>query len=412
MPGALSLISQNLCFASRLAAVVCMLIAISACATQMFVPSTIESHGFEQRALSQTEDFVKVTAAVPSPEEVIELFGIDLYADGIQPVWLNVENTGDKHVRVTMFSIDEDYYSPLEVAWLYRKRFTKSSRRSLERWLLDNTLPRFIPAGGSRSGFVFTHTSVGTKGFNVDVYTDLTAMNFTFFVPLPGFQPDYMNVDFKNLYQDDEIIRGDLDTLRRMLSDMPCCTTDESSEAFGDPLNIVIVGTPEAVRRSLLRGQWQETEANSPVTRIARTHFYRGRQPDGTFHKARPDGRERKELRLWRAPILVDGEAVWLGHVSYDMSGALFSLDMANYQIDPDVDDARMFVLQNFWYNQSLRGFAMADGIPPAAIEAPHTNFHGSDYFTDGMRAVLLVSEEPVAMDETEILVWETYVSK
>jgi hypothetical protein len=389
-----------------------MLIAISGCATQTFVPSTAESHGFVQRALSQTKDFVEVSAAVPSPEEVVELFGVDLYADGIQPVWLNIENTGDRHVRVTLFSIDEDYYSPLEVAWLCRKRFTESSRKSLERWLLDNALPRFIPAGGSRSGFVFTNASVGTKGFNVDVYTDRTSMNFTFFVPLPGFRSDYMNVDFQNLYQDDEIIRGDLNTLRSMLSNMPCCTTNESGKAFGDPLNIVIVGTPEAVRRSLLRGQWQETEANSPVTRIARTHYYRGRPPDGTFHKARPDGRERKELRLWRAPMLVDGEAVWLGHVSYDMSGALFSLDLANYQNDPDVDDARMFVLQNFWYNQSLRGFAMAGGIPQATIDAPHTNFHGSDYFTDGMRAVLLVSEEPIAMDETEILVWEAYVPK
>lgn len=412
MPGALSLISQNLCFASRIVVLACLLIAISACATQVFVPSKVESHGFLQRALSQTEDFVEVTAAVPSPDEVIELFGIDLYADGIQPVWLNVENAGDRHVRVTLFSIDEDYHSPLEVAWLYRKRFTKSSRRSLERWLLENVLPRFIPAGGSRSGFVFTNASEGTKGFNVDVYTDLTAMNFTFFVPLPGFQPDYMNVDFKNLYQDDEIISGDLDMLRSILSDIPCCTMDESGELLGDPLNIVIVGTPEAVRRSLLRGQWQETEANSPVTRIARSHYYRGRPPDGTFHKARPDGRERKELRLWQAPILVDGEAVWLGHVSYDMSGALFSRDLANYQIDPDVDDARMFVLQNFWYNQSLRGFAMADGIPSATINAPHKNFHGSDYFTDGMRVVLLVSEEPVAMDETEIFEWEAYVSK
>ncbi|MEJ2094719.1 MAG: LssY C-terminal domain-containing protein [Gammaproteobacteria bacterium] len=316
------------------------------------------------------------------------------------------------HVRVTLFSIDEDYYSPLEVAWLYRKRFTKDSRRSLERWLLDNALQRFIPAGGSRSGFVFTRASPGTKGFNVDVYADLTSMNFTFFVPLPGFQPDYMAVDFKNLYQDDEIIRGDLDTLRSMLSNIPCCTTDESGVAVGDPLNIVIVGTPDAVRRSLLRGQWHETEANDPITRIARAHFYRGRPPDGIFYKARPDGQERKKLRLWLAPILIDGETVWLGHVSYDMSSGLSSLDKANYQIDPDVDDARMFVLQNFWYNQSLRGFAMADGIPPATIDAPNKNFRGSAYFTDGMRAVLLLSEEPIAMDETEILEWEEYVPK
>jgi hypothetical protein len=32
----------------------------------------------------------------------------------------------------------------------------------------------------------------------------------------------------------------------------------------------------------------------------------------------------------------------------------------------------------------------------------------GDDYFTDGLRAVLLVSEDPVAMDETEIVIWES----
>jgi hypothetical protein len=393
----------------HIAALICVLLVLSSCATQSFVAAPVGPSDFTQRGISQTDQSVIVTVAVPTAEEIIELLGVDLYADGIQPVWMHVENGRDAHVRVAHFSIDNNYFAPLEVAWLYRKRFSKSSRDNLDRWFIDNAMPRYVPAGESRTGFVFTHATEGTKGMNVDVYAGTDAISFTFFVPLPGFKPDYMNVDFEGLYNDEEIFVGDLDDLRNKVAGMPCCTTSESGQESGDPLNVVIVGPPAAVRRALLRGGWQETETDSPVTRVARLHYYKGRSPDGTFHKSRPDGRERKELRLWLAPMLIDSETVWLGHISYDMSGALSNSDLTAYQIDPDVDDARMFLLQNFWYNQSLRSHAMAAGVPAATVDSPRTNFRGGEYFTDGLRVVLLVSEEPVAMDETRSLLWGRY---
>jgi hypothetical protein len=221
---------------------------------------------------------------------------------------------------------------------------------------------------------------------------------------MPGFKPDYMDIQFSELYPDEEIIRTDFDGLREFLRSAACCTADSSGNPNGDPLNVVLVGTPAAVRRSLLRGQWLETESGSPITRLARSHYYRGRQPDGTFHKSRPDGSERKELRLWLAPVLVDGMTTWMGHVSYDMSGNRLIRNLSDYQIDPDVDDARRFLVQNFWYNQSLQGLYSVPGIPPATIETPRTNFLGGEYFTDGQRSVLLVSEDPVAMDDVDIL--------
>ena len=382
-------------------------VVLAGCATAEFSPAPPDPEGFVSRGITQVDNAVAVTAAVPSAEEVQDLIGLDLYADGIQPVWIKVENRTDEWVRVAPYSIDENYFSPLEVAWLYRKKFKKSSRPVMERWFYDNALPRRVPPGDSRSGIVFTHAATGTKGFNVDVHAQKQSMNFTFFVPLPGFRPDYMDVDFQNMYRDDEIQRVSFPELRSILANTACCTANESGDEAGDPLNVAIVGTPVAVRRTLLRGGWQETQSNSELTRLARTHFYLGRTPDGTFHKSRPDGSERKELRLWLAPFLVDGETMWLGHVSYDMSGSLFIRDLSDYHIDPDVDDARMFLLQNFWYNQSLRKFALAKGVGATDIDDPRTNFLGDDYFTDGNRIVLNVSEDPVAMDETEIIMWE-----
>ncbi|MDH5345638.1 MAG: LssY C-terminal domain-containing protein [Gammaproteobacteria bacterium] len=389
------------------AATVLAALVLSACATTVFTPALPDSEGFIARGILQEENSIAVTAAVPSAEEIQALTGIDLYADGIQPVWLRVENRSDRPARVALLSIDENYFSPLEVAWAYRKKFTTDSRGAMERWFLENQLARGVPPGQSRSGFVFTNASSGTKGFNVDVYSDMQSVNFTFFVTMPGFRPDYMDVDFRNLYRETETARVDAPGLRSIIDQAVCCTSDQSGATNGDPLNVVLVGTPEAVRRALLRGGWQETESGSDVTRLARTHHYRGRPPDGTFHWSRPDGSERKELRLWLMPVLVGNETVWLGHVSYDMSGSLFIRNLSDYKIDPDVDDARMFLLQSFWYNQSLRAFAMAGGVASAPIDTPRTNFVGGEYFTDGLRAVLFVSESPVAMDETEIILWE-----
>jgi hypothetical protein len=391
----------------RFVAVVTATLLLAACATTKFSYAPQNAEAFISRGITQEDNSVAVTAAVPTAEEVQNLIGIDLYADGIQPVWIRVENRSEQWVRVAPYSIDKNYFSPLEVAWLYRKRFTSATRPAAERWFHENGLQRRVPPGESRSGFVFTHATVGTKGFNVDVHGDKQSTNFTFFVPLPGFRPDYMDVDLQNQYRDDEILRTTFAELRGILSSTPCCTVDESGREVGDPLNVVIVGTPAAIRRTLLRGGWQETQSGSELTRIARMHYYRGRPPDGTFHKSRPDGRERKELRLWLAPVLVDGETTWLGHVSYDMSGSLFIRNPSDYQLDPDVDDARMFLLQNFWYNQSLRKFALAGGVNAADINAPRTNFVGDDYFTDGLRVVMSVSEIPVGMDETEIILWE-----
>ena len=391
---------------ARLAALAIVALVLSACASQAFVASPVDPTEFLQRGITQDQESIKVTAAVPDAEETIALFGADLYSRNIQPVWLKVENQRESPVRIIHSSIDADYFSPLEVAWLYRKEFKKSSRSTYDSWFIENALPRYVAPSETRSGFVFTHATRGTKGFYLDIYGDKQATSFTFFVPLPGFRADYMDVDFEGLYDSDAVFEGTHSDLRHSLQNQNCCTLDESGDKSGGPLNAVIVGTPEAVRRAMLRGGWQESEANSQDSALARLHYYQGRPPDGTFYKTRPGGRERKELRLWLAPMLIDGETVWLGHVSSIMSDTTSASDVKNYHVDPDIDDARMFLLQSFWYNQALHSFAIVGGVPTATIDAPHEDFRGSQYFTDGLRVVLFVSEDPIAMRETQILEW------
>jgi hypothetical protein len=382
---------------------VAAILVLTGCGGRAFVSSSADQVGFTGRAIVETQQVVRVSAAVPDAAETRRLIGLDLYQQGIQPVWLKVTNLGDTRVRAALRSVDEEYFSPMEVAWKYRNRFNKQGRADMERWFFENQMPRIIPARESRSGFIFTHLAKGTKGFNFDVYSSKQSINFTFFVPIPGFVADYMTVDIQSLYRATDMLEVGINGLHQALQTLPCCSTNKKGDSLGDPLNVVLVGTPLAVRRSLLRAGWQETATNAPETAVARTHHYRNRAPDGTFQKSRLDGKERKELRLWLSPVRIEGTQVWIGQVNYDISGAIGENAIKNYQLDPDIDDARSFLMQNFWYNQSLSRISFVEGVTPSSIAAPAHNFAGAEYFTDGSRVVLFVSEKPVAMDETAV---------
>ena len=160
---------------------------LAGCATAPFVSSPVEQATFTDRAIVQTQETVRVAAAVPDSDETRSLTGLDLYAKGIQPVWLQVTNLGDARVRAAIHSVDDEYFSPMEVAWKFRSDFGKTGRADMERWFFDNQLPRWIDPGDTRSGFVFTHVARGSKGFNFDVYASGRSFNFTFLIRIAGF---------------------------------------------------------------------------------------------------------------------------------------------------------------------------------------------------------------------------------
>jgi hypothetical protein len=379
-------------------------LAVSGCGMSAFTPGEIDPAGFPSRAVTQTQGPIRISAAVPDEAETKALLGMNLYVQDIQPVWIRVENNSKRRYRAALWSIDPDYYSPMEVAWANRGGYNAEGKADLQRWFYDNGLPRIIPPGETRSGLVFTHVADGTKGFNIDVFSGGEDFSFTFFVPMPGFVPDYMTVDFENLYAESEI--KDLDAaaiMRALENDYPCCSVDDTGAKLGDPLNVVLVGTGLAVRRAMLRGGWHETADNDESTEVARLHRFNGRRPDGTFHQSRPDGGERKELRLWLAPIRSGEDLVWLGQTSYDISSATAKNKYVDYRIDPDIDEARRYILQNLWYSQSLIQFGDAGGAGKlATIDTPRSNFLGSIYYTDGQRLVMWLSEGTTGFDEIE----------
>jgi hypothetical protein len=102
-----------------------------------------------------------------------------------------------------------------------------------------------------------------------------------------------------------------------------------------------------------------------------------------------------------------EGKPVWIGQISRDIGVHLTWKTIVTHKIDPDVDETRIYLLQDLAYSQGLRKFAYAKGVGPADISEPRGNLTGDPYFTDGYRAVMWVSSDPVSFEEIEFVRWE-----
>jgi hypothetical protein len=406
-------LAPGILYACRGIAAVGVLCLAAACSIAPYSPAVLDTQPFLARAITQENGPVRVTAAVPDAQETKALTGLDLYQQGIQPIWLEVENLGGSRIRVAPWSIDRHYFSPIEVAYMNRKKFSSSGYQDMERWFHNNGMQRHIQPGEMSSGLVYTHLTPGTKGFNLDVFAETKAYTLTFFIPLPGFTADYSRVDFAGLYPAEQFLELNEEALLRDLeTELPCCATDETGELEGAPLNVVLVGSGLALRRSMLRGGWLETADGDRKTTRARTQHFHNRPPDTTFYIPRDDKSVRVELRLWLAPWRVDEVPVWVGQVEYAISKSWLESKVdaellpqfLKNSVAPDLDGAKRFLYQNLWYNHSILRAGYAGGVGESTVDKPAVTFDGIEYFTNGYRLVTFLSEESVALDEAAII--------
>ena len=390
-----------------------------ACATSS-EPQPIESVGFLERSVSQAERGVAVTAAVPSSEETRELFGIPLYKKRVQPVWLSVRNETDQRLIYMPAGTDVDYHSPFEVAAYNRN---SGARARLEQHFFRSGVALIIEPGETRSGFIFTSLDEGTKSFNVDIIADSDSWQFTFFIQVPGLAIDHHDVDFETLYSEDEVTHfTSADEFIEALENLPCCTMDKDGEIKGDPLNLVLIGKPIDLYYAVLRAAWDETEVvtaesgwktamsfltggeyrYSPVSSL----YVFGRRQDVALQKIRDNIHERNHFRVWLAPMTFNGESVWIGQISRDIGVRFTRKTITTHKIDPDVDETREYLVENLAYNQVISKIAYVGGVGAAPIDEPRGNLTGDPYFTDGLRVVLWISEDPIDLDNIEFVPW------
>ena len=379
---------------------------------------------WEARISSQEKDGIKVSAAVPSAKESQEIFGKSLYEKGIQPVWLEVSNNRETRVSFLPVGLDPQYFSPLEVANSELKDREKATLESMvnEFYLNQGIGALEVKPGQTRSGFIFSKLDEGTKAFNVDIVGETGFETFTFFIPVPGLNIDHYNVDWKNLYSDDEWVDLDKDQLIEIVEKMPCCVTDKKGEGSGDPLNLVVIGYPADIYTAFIRAGWDETETvtktsmmktigsflsggeyrYSPVSGL----YVFGRPQDVAFQKARENIHERNHLRLWMSRARFEGVPVFMGQISRDIGVRFTWKTITTHKIDPNVDDTREGLLENLAYSQSLEKFAYVGGVGEVSMDQPKGNLTGDPWFTDGYRIVLWVTSKPVSIDNVDSVEW------
>jgi hypothetical protein len=398
-------------------------IAIHGCAT--YNPGPSSESLFLDRAQIKIENNVQVKTAVPSAAETRQIFGVDLYRNGIQPVWIEIENKDEKPIRFMPVGLDPMYFTPLEAAFVSHFRFSITGNERMDSYFFEQGKDSYVHPGSSRSGFVFTNLDEGTKSFVVDlVGEDGQVRTFTFFIPVPGLKIDHSKIDFEGLYPADmwKNFEDEKDFIA-YLQGLPCCTVNQKGSESGDPLNLIILGNGEDVYHTFIRAGWDETETitagsawktgisyffgrhyrYSPVSAL----YLFGRRQDAALQKTRGRIHERNHLRLWLAPVQLKGKLVWIGQISRDIGVRFTTKTIVTHKIDPDVDETRSYLIQDLWYSQGLEQFAFVNGVGEAPIDAPRDNLTGDPYFTDGLRAVLWLSSQPVAFEKVKFLAWE-----
>jgi len=413
----------------RIAFIFMVVLVLSGCAAS-YDPKPLEESNFLERAQTQSRDGVTVTVAVLSRDESQEIFGVDLEATGVQPVWIDIENNSDVPYMFMPVALDPGYFSPNEVSWMNHFRFSKSVNKKMDSVFDENAIAlEFILPGYSRKGFVYTNLDPGIKFVNVTLFEVENTENFLFYFEVPGITADDEQVDFTTLYTSEELIHIDSEEeLRKALDALPCCTTGEDGKGQGDPINVIFVGKPRDISAAVFKRRWDVTEVetkkfNMDLKKMFSTAQYRtfpmsslytyGRRQDISLQKTRlkraSTYRQRNTLRLWMTPIRYQGMTVWAGTVSRDIGS---DLRVRKYwfvaqEIDPNIDETRDYIVEDIVLSNNVSKLGMVRGIPPATSDNPHYNLSRLPWWTDGRRAVFFFTDEQVQLDDLIILPWE-----
>lgn len=390
-----------------------------------YQPPDHEDMSFRTYEATEGDDRLRVTAAVLTSEEAQEVFGVDLRNRWIQAVWLEVTNKDDIPYWLLFPSLDPEYYSADEVAYSFSGVLSKKGYRTLAAYLRKHAFTNPVHPGEIRFGYVFVNLDQGSKEIDVQLLSLDRVEEFTFYLKVPGLRSRSID-DVVKEYPEEDIQYIDEDELRYALTYLPCCTTDEKDNGEGDPLNLIFIGNPDDLIPAFIRRGWRPTEDTywssiwktigsflfgsryeySPVSPL----YVFGRPQDVALQKARESIQRRNHLRLWLTPLRYQGKAIWIGQISRDI-GVRFTFKSGmgvTHKIDPDVDETRNAIAQDMLFSQGLKKLGFVRGVGESTPDNPRRNLTGDPYFTDGLRAVLLMDREQTLMRDVEFFQWDT----
>ena len=397
-----------------------LLLFSTACSTKHSVYASHLSH--DQRTEKSVQNDIMVEVSALGLEESKSVFGLPLNDVGVQPIWIRVENNSESPRVLFPIASDPDYFPPYEVA----RRADSVSDKDVDE-LYEEISKRLIDivilAGATQEGFLFTQPDEGMKAINIELQGIGVTEQHQFVVPVPGMPRDYFHINPERINADSRDKDLSADELHLWLEELPCCTYNKDGIP-GDPLNIAFVGTLDQLRSALISRHWDVTAPLSKgslwrmVSAFVFSSRYRyapisplyvfDREHDLAFQKSRAIIDQRMHLRLWHAPATYKGIPVWVGQISRDvdvkLSGRMWP--PTTHVIDPDVDEARFYLIQDLMEGGKIAFLGYASGIEPASIENPNFNAENDPYFSDGLRGVFFLEERGKFAEHARLLEW------
>lgn len=416
---------------------------LAACATRPLAPVPLSMPPDPQLVQSRAIGEVAVTATILTDDQARQHFGVDLGSHGLQAVWLSVRNASPFRFWFLKGALEPDFYSADEAASVLRDHAPSEIFERMRQEMRDQSMRLMLPSRTISDGFVYVPRVEGGRYLDVrlmrDVYEADSAMRanplaadelprelrFGFALRLPDGEFDYERMDTERTYAGRELPDLDLDQLRAALEQLPCCTTDAQGSGNGDPLNVVIVADAPQMLAALSRSDWSFTHRISaktiarelgavlsgdayPVAPVSSLYVF-GRSHDIALQRARHALALRNHMRLWLAPFRHQGRQVWVGQVSRDIGIKLTttSATLATHVIDPQVDTTREYLLHGLMASGHVARFGFVRGGAMSTPPQPRRNLGNDPYYSDGLRLVVVVADEPVAPDGIRSLLWE-----
>lgn len=385
----------------------CMAISIVACAT-FDSPSRSIQPNFHEHLLVEENNDIRVSAAIVDKKEEMTIFGIDLSLKNVQAIWLKIENSTNRPLHLLPTAIDPEYFTPSEVAYTYKSKFSKKSVDRLVEHLEELRFPVRNPIipGTTKSGYIFTNLNRGMKIVDIDLVDHNFIQTFTLFLLPPDQDEGQRTLAFEGaIYSAQDLISISNEVeLRKALEQLPCCVSEEGTPSHGEPLNAVIIGKLDDWVTGFIRRGYYYQPLNS------RYVFGRPQDISGIKKIRGYTSPQQHFVRIWKTPIVYSNMPVWVAQLGTFLEGRFSRVVTEDRSIsyDPHIDEIRYDILQDLVYSQNLKtiGFVKGAGRPfPNDAKAYDEN--RPPYVTDGLRAVMVFSKGPISLEEIGFLNWE-----
>jgi LssY C-terminus len=391
-----------------------------------FRPNPSADVAFTARAQQKSAPGIKVRVSALGARESQQSFGEDLAKFNIQPVWLSIVNETDDQLAFVSIEMDPDYYSPYEVSYRFHGILSFAANRARDEFFLKRQIANVAHPHSITEGFLYGVLDAGVKYAHIVLAGKNRLETFDFALPVPGPAFVGTDIDARRIYPTRTIEDVDLDTLRAAFAAQPCCTTSSDGQRNGDPLNLVIVESKrDPIVPFVARGWHLARKLDvASIIETARAFIFRDafltspvsplyvfdRKEDVVVQKARSTINERVHARLWLTPYTFEGRRIWIGQVSRDIGVRLTAQtwNLTTHKIAPDVDFDRTYLLQDLAMSGFVERYGYLKGVGPASEQTPRTNLTGDPYYTDGLRAIIFLANEPKPLESIERLPWDT----